>query len=70
MPVAVAEPMAKKAAKPAANPQTSVRISEEALRWARIVCGYTGEPLGEYVSKLVIDKAKPEAKRLAKGLHD
>lgn len=43
---------------------TPVRLSVEAIRWARIASGYTGESMAEYVSRIVEERAKGDAKRL------
>ena len=32
---------------------TPVRLTEEAIRWARIASGYTGESMTEYVSRVI-----------------
>lgn len=45
---------------------TPVRLTEEAVRWARIASGYTGESMTEYVSRLVAEHAKRDAERLHK----
>lgn len=54
-----AEDMAKKAAKTA-----PVRLTEEAMRWARIASGYTGESLTEYASRILTREGKKDADRL------
>jgi hypothetical protein len=49
---------------------TPVRLTEEAIRWARIASGYTGESMAEYVSRVVEERGKEDADRLhaeAKG---
>jgi predicted DNA-binding protein len=43
---------------------TPVRISDEAIRWARIASGYTGESMAEYVSRIVVEKGREDADRL------
>lgn len=43
---------------------TAVRLSEEAIRWARIASGYTGEAMVEYVSRIVVERGKADAERL------
>jgi hypothetical protein len=52
-------PMARKAQK-----TTPVRLTEEAIKWARIASGYTGESMAEYVSRVVEEQAKADADRL------
>jgi hypothetical protein len=47
-----------------AQKTTPVRLSVEAIRWARIASGYTGESMAEYVSRIVEERAKEDAKRL------
>lgn len=39
---------------------TPVRITDDAIRWARIASGYTGESMAEYVSRIVTEKAKAD----------
>jgi hypothetical protein len=41
-----------------------VRLSDEAIKWARIASGYTGESMAEYVSRIVAEHAKVDADRL------
>ena len=41
-----------------------VRLTEEAMRWARIASGYTGESMAEYVSRIVLERGKADAERL------
>ncbi len=41
-----------------------VRLSAEAIRWARIASGYLGESMAEYVSRIVEEKSKEDAARL------
>jgi hypothetical protein len=43
---------------------TPVRLTEEAIRWARIASGYTGESMAEYVSRVLAEHAKRDAERL------
>jgi hypothetical protein len=47
-----------------AQKTTPVRLSVEAIRWARIASGYTGESMAEYVSRIVEERAREDAKRL------
>ena len=47
-----------------AQKTTPVRLSGEAIRWARIASGYTGESMAEYVSRIVEERAKEDARRL------
>jgi hypothetical protein len=51
--------MAKKAQK-----TTPVRLSDEAIKWARIASGYTGEAMSEYVSRVVVERGREDADRL------
>lgn len=48
--------------KPAKN--SPVRLTEEALKWARIASGYTGESMAEYVTRIVIERGMEDAERL------
>lgn len=41
-----------------------VRLTEEAIKWARIASGYTGESMAEYVSRIVVERGKQDADRL------
>jgi hypothetical protein len=43
---------------------TPVRLSADAIRWARIASGYLGESMAEYVSRIVEEKSKEDAARL------
>jgi hypothetical protein len=52
------DPMAK------AQKTTPVRIADEAVKWARIASGYTGESMAEYVSRVVAERGKEDASRL------
>jgi hypothetical protein len=54
-----ADEMAGKAQK-----TTPVRLTDEAIRWARIASGYTGESMAEYVSRIVEEHARDDAERL------
>jgi hypothetical protein len=51
--------MAKKSQK-----TTPVRLTDDAIRWARIASGYTGESMAEYVSRIVVERGKADADRL------
>jgi hypothetical protein len=42
-----------------------VRLSEEAIKWARIASGFTGESVAEYVTRIVTDKAKEDSERFS-----
>ena len=53
------ETMAPKTAK-----TSPVRLTEEAIKWARIASGYTGESMAEYVSRIVADHSKQDVERL------
>lgn len=43
---------------------TPVRITDEAIKWARIASGYTGESMAEYVSRVVAERGREDADRL------
>jgi hypothetical protein len=58
------EPEVQTMAKAKAQKTTPVRLSDEAIRWARIASGYTGESMAEYVSRVVAERAKEDADRL------
>lgn len=46
-------------------PNTSpVRLSDEAIKWARIASGYTGESMSAYVSRVVAERGQEDADRL------
>lgn len=47
-----------------AQKTTPVRLSDEAIKWARIASGYTGESMAEYVSRVVSEQGKADATRL------
>jgi hypothetical protein len=47
-----------------AQKTTPVRLTEGAIKWARIASGYTGESMAEYVSRIVEERGKDDADRL------
>lgn len=47
-----------------AQKSSPVRLTEEAIGWARIASGYTGESMTEYVSRIVAERGKEDADRL------
>ena len=47
-----------------AQKTTPVRMTDEAVKWARIASGYTGESMAEYVSRIVAERGKLDADRL------
>ena len=47
-----------------AQKTTPVRLSDDAIRWARIASGYTGESMAEYVSRIVAERAVQDTERL------
>ncbi len=49
---------------PKAQKTTPVRLTDEAIKWARIASGYTGESMAEYVSRIVLERGKEDAERL------
>jgi hypothetical protein len=46
-----------------------VRLTDEAIKWARIASGYTGESMSEYVCRIVVERAREDAERLHAELH-
>lgn len=57
--------MAARAALMAKTPKTAtVRVTDEAIKWARIASGYTGESMVEYISRVVAEHGKRDAERL------
>lgn len=59
-----ANPEAIEVVPPCRSHENVIRLSPEAVRWARIASGYTGESMAEYVSRLVAEGAKRDAERL------
>lgn len=47
-----------------AQKTTPVRLTDEAIKWARIASGYTGESMAEYVSRVVVEFGMKDAERL------
>jgi hypothetical protein len=47
-----------------AQKTTPVRLSDEAIKWARIASGYTGESMTEYVSRIVAERGRADTERL------
>lgn len=43
---------------------TPVRVTDDAVKWARIASGYTGESMAEYVSRVVEEAGRRDADRL------
>jgi len=41
-----------------------VRLTHEAIQWARIASGYTGESMAEYASRVVAERGKADAEEL------
>ena len=41
-----------------------VRLGEDAIKWARIASGYTGESMSEYVTRVIAERGKTDAERL------
>jgi hypothetical protein len=41
-----------------------VRLTEEAIKWARIASGYTGESMATYISRTVAERGMEDAERL------
>lgn len=50
--------------KKGATKTVAVRLTDEAVRWARIASGYTGESMVDYVSRITIEKGQADAERL------
>lgn len=48
---------------------TPVRLTDEAIKWARIASGYTGESMTEYVSRITVAKSREDAERLHAELY-
>jgi hypothetical protein len=42
-----------------------VRITEEAMRWAKIAAAFTGETLADYCSRVIGEQAQRDARRLS-----
>lgn len=51
-------------AEPKGQKTTPVRLSDDAIKWARIASGYTGESMAEYVSRVVVERGREDAERL------
>ena len=43
---------------------TPVRLTDEAIRWARIASGYTGESMAQYVSRIVEERGRADVDQL------
>lgn len=43
---------------------TPVRLTDEAIKWARIASGYTGESMAEFASRAVAEMGREVANRL------
>jgi hypothetical protein len=43
---------------------TPVRLTDEAIKWARIASGYTGESMADYCSRVIAEQGKADADRL------
>jgi hypothetical protein len=43
---------------------TPVRVTDEAVKWARIASGYTGESMAEYISRVLTERGRDDASRL------
>lgn len=56
----VRESMAKKKA----EKTTPVRLTDEAIKWARIASGYTGESMADYCSRIIAERGRDDAARL------
>ena len=51
-----------------AKKTTPVRLSDDAIMWARIASGYTGESMTEYVSRVVQERGKQDTESLHAAL--
>lgn len=47
---------------------SSVRLTSEAAKWARVASGYTGESLAAYCSRVVAERARADARELHREL--
>jgi hypothetical protein len=56
--IAAEKPMAK------SRKNSPVRVDDEAIKWARIASGYTGESVAEYISRVITERGKADAERL------
>jgi hypothetical protein len=54
----------KTMAEPKGQKTTPVRITDEAIKWARIASGYTGESMAEYVSRILVERGREDAERM------
>jgi hypothetical protein len=43
---------------------TPVRLTDEAIKWARMASGFTGESMSEYVSRVVAERGQEDVDRL------
>ena len=48
---------------------TPVRLTDEAIKWARIASGYTGESMAQYVSRITVERGQQDADQLHAGLN-
>lgn len=47
-----------------AQKTTPVRLTDEAIKWARIASGFTGESMADYASRVLAEQGKLDADRL------
>jgi hypothetical protein len=59
-----ANPDAVEAMESRQTPGAPVRIGDEAIRWARIASGYTGESMADYITRIVEERAREDANQL------
>lgn len=45
-----------------------VRLTDEAIKWARIASGHTGESMAEYVSRITVERGMEDEERYHKEL--
>lgn len=56
--------VAKKSDRATPERTTPVRLTDEAIKWARIASGYTGESMAQYVSRITVERGQEDADRL------
>ncbi len=39
---------------------TPVRLTDEAIKWARIASGFTGESMADYLSRIAVERGKAD----------
>lgn len=51
-------------AKKKAPKNALIRMTEDAMKWAKIASGYTGESVPDYVSRVISEMGRKDAERL------